>query len=200
MCWPSGVTVTAFTERACPGVGRAPRRCGRASRRRGTAGRRRASNVRRRGRPQSARRRAAPRRAEHVAAHLEGALESAVERPQLRGAVVEPLTKRAPPGSTATAQLTTCARLDGALARAVAPHLDGVVVEPVMMRPSGAAHATIASCPCASVTTSPENGRNFASALRSAQQRGTSAPLQRCRGRAAAGRARGPGRPPAAPR
>ena len=36
-------------------------------------------------------------------AHLEGALELAVERPQLRGLSIEPLTKRAPPGSTATA-------------------------------------------------------------------------------------------------
>ena len=142
------------------------------------------------------------RGADRHSPQIEGALECAVERPQLCGAVVPALTKRAPPGSTATALMRGCwmrlVRFDGALARAVAPHLDGAVIR------AGDDAAVGHRCHAPNVGARerddlarerPQLERELRSV---AEQAGTSAPLQRCRGRAAAGRARGPARPPAA--
>ena len=112
-----------------------------------------------------------------------------------------PLTKRAPPGSTATAKTVDCARLDGALARAVAPHLE----PPPRPTPGDDAAVGRAARSHAPVVPGERHHRrqmrSDQPALRNSQTLRSGAlgrrrHPQRCRGRAAAGRARGPGRPP----
>ena len=96
MCWPSGVTATALTDVGVPleGVDERPVDVVQPD----------LASMSRLPRPTTKCTPSGSAATRARAAHLEGALESAVERPQLRGAVAgEPLTKRAPPGSIATA-------------------------------------------------------------------------------------------------
>ena len=122
--------------------------------------------------------------------HLDGALERAVERPQLGGAAgLAPLTSAPRPAARHRPE-RRCA--PGWCARAVAPHRDGSIVRGRDDATGSHRNATVPSERTPRQRTAP-----FI-ASRASRAHGTPAPLQRCRGRALAGRARGPGHQSAA--
>ena len=136
-------------------------------------------------------------------AHREGVLGVPSRLPHPRGPSTEPV-RRVRPSSASTDQIKlVCAACWMARTRRPARSLTVLSKEPVMMRPSGRRrdslqHSVVISERLDRPKASPS--RICATSLQHQTTHGMSAPLQRCRGRALAGKARGPGRPPAAGR
>ena len=154
MCWPSRVAATDHTVSVCPSkvstsvpstwYSRTSRRClDIADHKVHAVGQRRDAD-------------------HHLAHHLEGALECAVERPQLRGAVLRGADEARSARQHSHRPDQSGMRVDGALAHAVPPHPDGEVIRAGDDTAVGHyRHAIHIYLRAQSVTTSLLNGRAF---------------------------------------
>ena len=165
MCWPSRVTATAKTGPLCPVEGVDERPVDAVHQDRAGVFRRVANADHK---VNAVRQRRESMRDE--GAQPEGALERAVECPQLHEAFVRKAGEARSARQHPHTLIRPLCALDGVRARAVAPHLDGLVERVVITWPSGAAvtASTELVCP-ASVTTSPENGRNLRASFAASQ-------------------------------